>query len=258
MILGVLQARCGSTRLPGKVLKPILGRPMLSLQLQRLGRARRMDALLVATSTEPGDEPIVAMCEDLQVPFFRGSEKDVLDRVYRAAQAYAPRHVVRLTGDCPLADPDVVDQVIEDHLRGGYDYTSNCMLRTYPDGLDVEAVRFECLEEAWREARLPSHREHVTPFFYQQPDRYGLGSVTGEDDYSHHRWAVDHPEDFELVSKIYELLYRENPHFSWRDVLALVEEKPELTALNAGIPRDEGWKKSLEEDARFSEGTEDR
>ncbi len=254
MILGVLQARLGSTRLPGKVLKPILGKPMLSLQLQRLGRCRRMDALSVATSADPKDDAIETLCREMQVPCFRGSEEDVLDRVYRAARVYGPRHVVRLTGDCPLTDPAVVDEVIAEHLAGDYDYTSNCRVLTFPDGLDAEVMRFTCLEEAWREARLPSHREHVTPFLHQQPDRYELGSVTAEADYSYYRWVVDRAEDLELVNSVYRALYPRDPHFTWRDVLALVEEKPELAELNAGIPRDEGWSRSLEEDARFSEG----
>ena len=130
MILGVLQARLGSERFPGKVLKPVLGKPMLSLQLQRLGRSRRMDALLVATSADPGDDAIASLCREMQVPCFRGSQDDVLDRVYRAAGVYGPRHVVRLTGHCPLADPAVVDEVIAEHLAGDHDYTSNCQLRT--------------------------------------------------------------------------------------------------------------------------------
>lgn len=254
MILGVLQARLGSERFPGKVLKPVFGKPMLSLQLQRLGRCRRMDALLVATSADPGDDAIASLCREMQVPCFRGSRDDVLDRVYRAAGVYGPRHVVRLTGHCPLADPAVVDEVIAEHLAGDYDYTSNCQLRTFPDGLDAEVMRFACLEEAWREARLPLYREHVTPFLHQQPDRYELGSVTAEADYSHLRWVVDGAEDLEMVRRIYRALYPRDPHFSWRDVLALVEQAPELSALNAGIPRDEDWSRSLEEDAKLSEG----
>lgn len=239
MILGVLQARLGSTRLPGKVLAPILGRPMVSLQLQRLGRARRMDALVVATGADPADDDVAALCRELCVPCYRGSQEDVLDRIYRAASGYGPGHVVRLTGDCALADPALVDEVIGEHLAGDHDYTSNCIRRTFPDGLDSEAMRFSCLEEAWREARLPAHREHVTPFLYQQPHRYQLGSVTAEADYSHHRWVVDREEDLELVRRIYRELYPGDPFFSWRDVLALVERKPELTGLNAGIARSE-------------------
>ena len=253
MILGVVQARLGSTRLAGKVLMPILGKPMLSLQLQRLGRCRRMDALLVATSADPEDDPIASLCREMQVLCFRGSQDDVLDRVYRAADVYGPRHVVRLRADCPLADPAVVDEVIDEHLAGDHDYTSNCRVRTFPDGLDTEAMRLSCLQEAWREARLPLHRHHVTPFLHQQPDRYQIGSVTAEADYSHHRWVIDGAEDLELVSRIYRALHPRDPHFSWRDVLALVEQDPELAALNAGIVRDEGWSRSLEEDAKFCE-----
>ena len=158
MILGILQARASSRRLPGKVMKPILGRPMLERQIERLRRARRLDKLVVATSTDPSDDPIAALCRSLAVECFRGSLDDVLDRFYQAARRAAPRAVVRLTGDCPLADPAVIDQLIELHARGGYDYTSNTLTRSYPDGLDAEVTQLHCLEAAWREARLPSER----------------------------------------------------------------------------------------------------
>jgi spore coat polysaccharide biosynthesis protein SpsF len=138
--------------------------------------------------------------------------------------------VVYVTGSCPLIDPSVVDAVIEEHVSGGHDYTSNFQPRTYPYGLEAEAIQFTALEEAWREARLAEHRERVTPFVHGQPDRYQLGSVTAGADYSQHRWAADRGEDLELIRRIYEALYREDPHFSWRDVLALVYRQPELAS----------------------------
>lgn len=157
MILGILQARTSSRRLPGKVLKPILGRPMLERQIERLRRAQRMDKLVIATSTDASDDPIAALCQSLSVDCFRGPLDDVLDRFYQAARRYAPRAVVRLTGDCPLADPQVIDELIETHSRESYDYTANILPpRQIPDGLDVEVIAMSCLETAWREARLPS------------------------------------------------------------------------------------------------------
>ncbi len=232
MILGILQARCGSTRLPGKVLKPILGRPMLAHQIERLRRASALEELIVATSSEPADGAVAELCATLGVACFRGSHTDVLDRFYRAAASHAAEHVARFTGDCPLIDPDVVDHVIGVHLEQRNDYTSNALERTYPDGLDVEVFRHSCLEQAWREAQLPSQREHVTPFFYGNPERFRLGSVRRETDLSGHRWAVDEPADLRLVTAIFEALYPQNAAFSTADVLALLERRPELAELN--------------------------
>src|SRR5215831_8692767 len=173
MILGILQARASSRRLPGKVLKPILGRPMLERQIERVRRSRRMDRLTVATSTDASDDAIAALCQALTVDCFRGSLEDVLDRFYQAARQYAPRAVVRLTGDCPLTDPRVIDELIETHCREGYDYTANVLPpRQIPDGLDVEVIAMSCLETTWREAKLPSEREHVTPFIYNHRERF--------------------------------------------------------------------------------------
>ena len=248
MIAAILQARVSSTRLPGKVLMPILGRPMLLLQIERIRRARRVDRLLVATSTDPSDDAVEKLCREQHIACSRGSLTDVLDRYYRAALPLHAEHIVRLTGDCPLADPAVIDEVIDFHLNGRFDYTSNSIEPTFPDGLDVEVVRFSCLEQAWKEAKLPSQREHVTPFLYQQPGRYRIGSIKGKTDLSHHRWTVDEPEDFELVRRIYEELYPSNPAFTAKDVLALLERKPELMAINRRFTRNEGYTSSLAKD----------
>ena len=251
MILGIVQARSGSTRLPDKVLMPILGEPMLARQCERLGRANRLDRLVVATSEDPSDDRIASLCAALGVGCHRGSLEDVLDRFYQAARSHAPEHVVRLTGDCPLVDPTLVDEVIGVHLRDGNDYTSNVLDRTYPDGLDVEVLRMEVLETAWREARLPSEREHVTPFVNQHPERFSQGYVKQARDLSALRWSVDEPADFELITRIYERLYPQNPSFATADILALLASEPEWQSLNADIPINEGLEKSREADARF-------
>ena len=248
MILGILQARCGSTRLPGKVLKPILGRPMLAFQIERLQRAAALDELIVATSTEVADGAVEELCTALGVPCYRGSHDDVLDRFYRAASSHAAEHVARFTGDCPLADPEVVDHVIGVHREQGNDYTSNALERTYPNGLDVEVFRYSCLEQAWREAQLPSQREHVTPFFYGNPQRFRLGSVRGETDLSGHRWAVDEPADLRLVTAIFEALYPQNAAFSTADVLALLQRRPELVELNRDVSGTAGRERSVDDD----------
>jgi spore coat polysaccharide biosynthesis protein SpsF len=237
-----------STRLPGKVLKPILGRPMLCRQLERVLLVPNIDKLVVATSDRPEDRVVGALCEAFDVDCFFGSLEDVLDRFYQAALRHQPAHVVRLTGDCPLSDPELIEQVIRFHVNGQYDYTSNTIEPTYPDGLCAEVMRYSCLEEAWREAKLPSEREHVTPFIIKRPERFKLGSVKGQEDLSALRWTVDEPEDFELVTRIYEALYPQNPYFTTRDILEFLDRNPHLIQINSAFQRNEGYQKSLEKD----------
>jgi spore coat polysaccharide biosynthesis protein SpsF len=251
MILGILQARASSRRLPGKVLKPILGRPMLERQIERLRRARRLDRLTVATSTDAGDDAIAALCAGLGVDCFRGSLDDVLDRFYRAALASGPETVVRLTGDCPLTDPAVIDQLIDLHRSGGYDYTSNTLTRTYPDGLDAEVMQLPCLEAAAREADLPSEREHVTPFIYRHPERFRLGNLAQAPDLSQQRWVVDDADDFAFVTAVYEALYPTKPAFASADILDLLACRPDLAASMGRAPLNEGMARSLAEDAEY-------
>jgi spore coat polysaccharide biosynthesis protein SpsF len=250
MILGILQARASSRRLPGKVLKPLLGRPMLERQIERLGRARRLDRLTVATSTDTSDDAIAELCARIGIDCFRGSLGDVLDRFYRAALAAKPDMVVRLTGDCPLTDPAVIDALIDLHRAGSFDYSSNAQVRTYPDGLDAEIMQLATLETAWREATLPSEREHVTPFIHRRPERFRLGSLTQTPDRSHLRWVVDDPQDFVFVTAIYEALYPPNPAFTSADILDLLARRPDIAALMGGAATNEGYARSLAADAR--------
>jgi spore coat polysaccharide biosynthesis protein SpsF len=221
---------------------------MLLRQIERIERATLIDRFILATSSDPSDDPVEKLCRENNIHCVRGSLNDVLDRFYQASLPLNPDHVVRLTGDCPLADPVVIDQVISFHLQGGFDYTSNTFIPTFPDGLDVEVFRFSCLHQAWKEAKLPSQREHVTPFIHQQPDRYKIGSVTNLIDLSQLRWTVDEQDDFELVTMIYEALYPRNPMFSMQDVLNLLDEKPQLKVYNTHFKRNEGFQKSLAED----------
>ena len=252
--LGILQARVSSKRLPGKVLLPILGRPMLALHLERVQRARTLTQLVVATSVDASDDPIEELCSGEGVACFRGSLDDVLDRYHSAVTRYAPEHVVRLTGDCPLADPEIIDAVVLFHRTGGFDYTSSDLDPTFPDGLDVEVVRASVLDAAWREARLRSEREHVTLWVYSRPDRFRMGSFREHEDLSWMRWTVDEPEDYAFVSRVFERLYAKNPGFGMADVLALLEREPGLGAINQGIRRNEGLARSLREDRRGAEG----
>jgi len=214
-ILAVLQARMGSSRLPGKVMAPILGKAMLLRQIERIRRSKYIEDLVLATSTDPSDDPVAAACKADGVTVFRGSLNDVLDRFYRAAAGQQPTHVVRLTGDCPLADPAVIDAVIQRHLDSGSDYTSNALEPTYPDGLDVEVCKFTTLETAWKEATVTWHREHVMPFIHSQPTRFKLASFKGAENLSHLRWTVDEPQDLAVVRAIYESLTLQTRTFAW-------------------------------------------
>lgn len=252
MILAILQARVSSSRLPGKVLKPLLGVPMLLRQIERVQRARKIDKLLVATSTEPSDNAIEELCVQHGIPCYRGSLNDVLDRFYMAASKIKPDHVVRLTADCPLTDPDLIDQVIKFYLEGNYDYVSNSVEASFPDGLDVEVFKFSCLQQAWHEATLPSQREHVTPFIHQQPQIFRVGHFKGSVDLSHLRWTVDRPKDFELITMIYEALYPRKPDFSTSDILDLLHQHSELISWNTMYQRNEGYLKSLNEDRQLT------
>ena len=233
-VLCILQARVSSTRLPGKVLEPVHGEPMLTRQLERVGRARRIDHVVVATSEEGSDDDIAALCRRIGVDCHRGSLTDVLDRFHGAAVLAQPRHVLRLTGDCPLTDPDVLDALVDLHRSSGFDYSSDVHPRTFPHGLDAEVFTLELLERAWREAHSPYEREHVTPFMVA-PDRQGIrrGSLVAAEDLSGLRWTVDYPEDLAFVRAVFDTLYPREPAFTMHDVVALVREHPEIAAVNA-------------------------
>ena len=252
MILAILQARMTSTRLPGKVLKTILGRPMLELQIERVLRCKKIDRLIVATSSNQEDAPIDALCNKLEGPCFRGDLENVLDRFYQAAEQYHPQHVVRLTGDCPLTDPVLIDALIDFYLTRGSDYASNCQQPTLPDGLDAEIFSFAVLEQTWREAELPSQLEHVTPFIHAHPERFDIACYKYHQDLSHLRWVVDEPEDLEFVTKIYEKLYPSNPEFETHDIVKLLQREPELITINKIFKRNEGMRPSFEKDKHYS------
>lgn len=257
MILAVLQARMSSSRFPGKVLKPLLGEPMLFRQIERIRRARGIDGLVVATSSDPSDQPLADACAARGIAAARGNLNDVLDRFLTAARPFAPEAIVRLTGDCPLADPAVIDAVIDRFRAGACDYASNVEPPTYPDGLDVEVVRMSALERAHRDARLPSEREHVTPYVRSHPDIFPRANVENPVDLSHLRWTVDEPADLLFVEEIYRRLYPSNPAFAMADILELLDRDPKLADINAGFERNAGMAKSLAEDRDFVRRTGD-
>lgn len=248
MILAVLQARLSSRRLPGKVLLPLLGEPMLKRQIDRLRRARLLDGLVLATSRDPSDDPLADAAAGWGVPVHRGSLEDVLDRFVAAAAPYAPEAVVRITGDCPLLDWQLVDAAVALYRDSGADYAGNADPPTYPDGLDVEVIRFSALRQAAAAARKPSEREHVTPYLRDHRDRFRIANLRGEPDLSHLRWTVDEPADFTFVEAVYRRLFPTRPDFRTPEILALLAAEPDLAG-NAHIMRNEGLAKSLAADA---------
>lgn len=246
MILAVLQARTSSTRLPGKVMLPVAGAPMLARQIERLLRARRIDRLVIATSERSEDDCVADLARGAGADCFRGSLEDVLDRFYRAAENYMPKHVVRVTGDCPLADWEIIDACVDFTVAGSFDYGSNTLNPTWPDGLDVEVFTFGALRAAWREGKLLIEREHVTPFINRRPQRFRLGSFENATDLSALRWTVDEPLDYEFVCRVYDALYPTNPAFTTADVLCLLGAHPELAALNADLERNAKFRQAAE------------
>lgn len=251
MILCIVQARVSSSRLPWKVLKPILGKPMIIHELERLQRSKHIEKIVLATSQERSDDVLADVVAKNGFDVYRGSLDDVLDRYYQCARQYQPEHVVRITGDCPVIDWRVVDAVIEKHLEGENDYTVTT--ERFPDGLDTEVFRFAALECAWRDAYLPSEREHVTQYFRKHVEIFRLGYMDCEQDLSAMRWTVDEPQDFEFIRQVYGELYEQNNDFSMQDILQLLERRPGVLAINQGIQRNEGLLKSLREDKELEE-----
>lgn len=232
-IVAIIQARMGSTRLPGKVLKDLEGQTVLARVVERVRRARLIDDLLVATTDKRGDNAIVEECQRYHVKVFRGDEEDVLDRYCRAAQFVGAEIVVRITADCPLIDPEIIDLTIAAFLTKHPDYASNALVRTYPRGLDTEVFSMGALERAWREAPTPYQRAHVTPYIYEHPEAFKVLPVTGDGDFSFHRWTVDTAEDLEFARAIYERF--EGKPFQWREVLRLLDREPELMEINRSV-----------------------
>lgn len=237
--LVVVQARTASTRLPGKVLLPLAGAPALLRQLERLLAARSRFELVVATTYRPEDDGLAERVRRFGVRVFRGHPHDLLDRHYRAARQAGAEVVVKVPSDCPLVDPGALDAVL-DLFRADpslYDFVSNLHPPSWPDGNDVELMTFSALEQAFREAARPHEREHTTPYFWDQPERFRVGNVAwpgGRDLSMSHRFTLDYADDYAFAAAVYETLYRrERPLFTLDEILALVEERPELLSLNA-------------------------
>ena len=228
----------GSTRLPGKTLKDVGGQSMLARVARRTCRAEQVSEVVVATTTNPGDAAIVEECRRLGFSVFRGDEQDVLNRYHDAAGEYGAGAVVRITSDCPLIDPQVIDKVITRFLEEGADYASNVLQRTYPRGLDTEVMLRSALDRAWREAGEAYQREHVTPYICENPGLFKLLSVPHTADYSALRWTVDTAEDLELVRAVYAALGN-GDEFGWEQALRIFASRPELALINRGVAQKE-------------------
>jgi spore coat polysaccharide biosynthesis protein SpsF len=252
-VVAIIQGRMSSSRLPGKILADIAGQPMLGRVFIRTSRAASVSQTFFATTTDPSDDPVAEYCDFSGIPFTRGSLYDVLDRYYQAAKQAKADVVVRITADCPVIDPGLIDNVVNTLLEDEYDFVCNRLPppwhRTYPIGLDVEACTFKVLEKAWREARKPQHREHAMPYFYEgveltrqsrtlemgtSPRGYNIALLHHTADFGDYRWTVDTPEDLEFMRQVYSH-FDERDDFTWKEVLDLVHDNPELMKINAGV-----------------------
>lgn len=247
-IVAIIQARMSSSRLPGKVLEPILGKSMLLHLVDRVKQAKYLNNIVVATSTDITDDPIYSLCSNNDIECSRGDLLDVLSRYYYTAVNYHAQHIVRITADCPLIDPGIIDQLILLYQSTHCDYASNTLDHTCPDGLDVEIFSFEALERAYHNAILPSEREHVTPYLYKHSSEFRLASLKNDPNHAHYRLTVDYMEDLSLVREIYHALYPHKIYFDWKDILSFLEEHPSLIELNSAYKRGEGYQKSLLQD----------
>jgi spore coat polysaccharide biosynthesis protein SpsF len=236
--VAVVQARMTSTRLPGKVMMPVLGKPLLGYELERIARAGSISRIVVATTRNGTDDVVERYVSSLGFGVYRGSEDDVLGRYREAAAAFGASVVARLTADCPLIDPAVIDHVVNAFFddESAPDYASNVLgRRTYPRGLDTEVFTAKALEKSWKEAELPSEREHVTPYMYNHPEIFKLKGIYNGTDLSIHRWTVDTKEDFTLIKLILEALYPSNSAFSLENIVNLMDSNSSLFDVNSHI-----------------------
>jgi len=252
MVIAIIQARTGSTRLPGKVLKEIGGKTLLEILVERVKRASSIDKIVIATTVAAEDKKIADLAGKLGLDSYRGSEKDVLDRYYQAAKKFKADVVVRITGDCPLMDPTIIDRVVGYYKENSdkFDYASNIRPPTFPDGMDVEVFPFTVLEKAWRDAELPSEREHVTAYIANHPEIFRIGNVFYECNAVSIRLTVDNNEDFEVVRTIIEN-FPDKKDFGLEDIIDLKKRNPGIFLGNSKYKRNEGSEKSLEKDKEF-------
>ena len=235
MMVATIEARTGSSRLPGKVLMPVLGMPALARLVERLKRARRVDAIVLATTVNPEDDALEELGRSLGIGVYRGSEEDVLDRVLQAAACAGAGDIVEITGDCTLLCPEILDQAVEIYLRGDVDVVSNTWEPSYPQGIDAQVFRYASLADAARRTSEPAHREHVSLYFYEHPELYRIHRFQAPAEFRapELRFQLDYPEDLAFIRSVYGELYPVNPEFSLQDIFALLCRKPELKDINS-------------------------
>jgi spore coat polysaccharide biosynthesis protein SpsF (cytidylyltransferase family) len=248
--IAIVQARMSSSRLPGKVLLPLGKGVVVDRVFRQLSFARTLDEVMLATSTDASDDCLAQWAERTSIPCFRGSLDDVLARYYHAATTQKADIIVRVTADCPLIDPEVVDRVVNEFLSGSYDYVSNVLPPTFPDGEDTEAISFSALKRAMEEAHLFSEREHVTPYIRNHPELFRIGNVASPEDLAHHRWTLDNREDYEFLTRVFDQLDAGDAYIRMNEVLRLLKSKEEITEINSHIARDEGYRESLLKDKK--------
>ncbi len=247
-IIAIVQARFGSTRLPGKVLLKLADKSVIEHIVARINKSRYIREVVLATTILREDSKIAKLCVLKGIKFYRGSENDVLDRYYQVAKLFGADHIVRITADCPLIDPLVINKVIKAHLESKADYTANVVQYSYPDGEDVEIFTFATLKKTWKNGTLPSDREHVTPYILKHPKLFHMVGVKFPKNLSGKRWTLDNPEDYMFIKAIYHNLYRKNKVFGMKEILRFLKMNPRIEKINQHIARNEGYAKSLKED----------
>lgn len=242
-VTAIIQARMGSSRLPGKVMEGICGKPMIEQMLLRLSRSSVLDQIVVAIPRDPSDDGLAALLHGLKIPLFRGSTNDVLSRYFETAKAFNAETIVRLTADCPLIDPALVDSVVREHIKSGVDYTSNSLKQTFPLGFGTEVFSFATLERSYRAATEAFEREHVTPYIYLNPRLFTLHSIqaSGKVKRPDLRLTVDTAEDLTLIRIIYCLLGTGGTYFGAEQIIELLEGYPALAKINAHV-KQKGFK----------------
>lgn len=246
MITAIIQARMASVRLSGKILMDIMGKPLFWYFVERIKRAKTVNQIIIATTTKKEDNIICKFAKKSNILFYRGKENDVLDRFYQAARMYRVKNILRVTPDCPLIPPEVIDKVVSEYLKGDYDYVSNTLFYTYPDGCDVEIFSFKTLEKAWKEAKDSVDREHVTPYI-RNSGKFKIENVENESpiDPREYKWSVDRIEDLEFVREIYKYLYKNRRVFLYREIMNLLKRHPELKQINSKAVMNEGYYRSF-------------
>jgi len=236
-IVTVIQARTGSNRLPNKIFLPLIDKPLLFRMYERVSESKLAGNIVIATTTDVSDDKVEDLCKEYQIKCFRGHPADLLDRHYQAAKLFNADAVVKIPSDCPLIDPNIIDKVLQFYLdnRNNYDFVSNLHPATYPDGNDVEIMSFKVLKIAWENAKLGLEREHTTPYFWENPDKFRIGNVeweTGLDYSMSHRFTIDYEKDYNFIKQVYDELYPINNKFTLQEILDLLNRKPEIKKVN--------------------------